>query len=67
MRVNLWNSPYNGGWIWFDRRNLSRCQAGRNGCKIWWAVFGFCGSIYLQTWPWQKVPCSSFKDLAKEE
>lgn len=44
-----------GGWIWFDRSNLRRCDWGR--CRVtdsrttagtyWWAIFGFCGSIRL--------------------
>lgn len=28
MHVRLWNSPYNGGWIWFDRQQLKRFSVG---------------------------------------
>lgn len=58
MRIRLWHSPYNGGWIWFSRENLKRIDAGwepRNH-KLWWALFGFSGSIILRSWPWQRPP-----------
>lgn len=56
MNIRLWDAPYNGGWIYFDKRNLKRCAGGwiKSDHKLWWAVFGFSGSIILQTWPWQK-------------
>jgi hypothetical protein len=47
MHVRLWNPPYTGGWIWFSRDNLRRCQIGRDGRTVWWALFGFSGSITL--------------------
>jgi hypothetical protein len=51
MRVRLWDSPYNGGWIWFARRNLRRFSFGRDGSTFWWAILGFSGSITIQNWP----------------
>lgn len=54
MHVRLWNDPCNGGWIWWSRQNLTRFSAGWDRPQLWWAVFGFSGSITLQTWPWQK-------------
>ncbi|MFV1089981.1 hypothetical protein QML66_27745 [Klebsiella pneumoniae] len=70
MRINLWNRVYNGGWIWFDVKQIKRFDCGgfgkdykyaylNNGKpdidrSIWWCFFGFCGRIYLQKWPWQK-------------
>jgi hypothetical protein len=56
MHIYLWNAPYNGGWIWFSRANLRRCECGRinNNNTFWWAVFGFSGRITIQTWPWQR-------------
>lgn len=56
MRVRLWRSPYNGGWIWFSRRNLRRFSAGwiGNDRKLWWALLGFSGSITIQTSPLRK-------------
>jgi hypothetical protein len=54
MKVRLWDNVHNGGWVWFDRKNLRRFQAGWTGEKLWWAVWGFSGTIYLQTWPWQR-------------
>lgn len=56
MNVRLWDSPYNGGWIWFDRRNLWRVKVGWDRPKFWWAVLGFSGLLYLQSWPWQSRP-----------
>ena len=58
MNVQLWHSPYNGGWVWFDRKNLGRFAWGWRKEKLWWAIFGFSGSFTLQSWPWQKRPNS---------
>lgn len=55
MYVRLWHSPYNGGWIWFDRSNLRRCEIGWGGIRLWWAIFGFSGSLTIQSWPWQSA------------
>lgn len=55
MNIRLWSSPYNGGWIWFDRRNLKRCSIGWNRPQFWGAIFGISWSILLQTWPWERV------------
>jgi len=51
MKITLWDRPYNGGWIWFDRGSIRRFSCGKHKSKYWWAILGFCGSIYLQTWP----------------
>jgi len=58
MNIRLWHSPYNGGWIWFAPRNLKRFSGGwiARDHKLWWALFGFSGSITLQTWPWHRSP-----------
>lgn len=68
IKVRLWNSPYNGGWIWFDRKQIKCFRFGgfskdykyaylNNGepeidRTIYWCIFGFCGRFTLQTWPW---------------
>lgn len=56
MNVKLWDSPYNGGWIWFSRANLNRCQLGlkHENWSFWWAIFGFSGAFVFQSWPWQR-------------
>lgn len=56
MFIRLWDAPFNGGCIYFDKRNLKRCSCGwvKSNHKLWWAVFGFCGDITLQTCPWHK-------------
>ncbi len=60
MNVRLWNAPYNGGYIWFDRKALARCKIGWGDIRkegvnwsLWWAIFGFCGGFIIQSWPWQ--------------
>lgn len=47
MLVRLPGYPYNGGWIWFSRENLRRCEVGwkHENADFWWAIFGFSGSI----------------------
>lgn len=62
MNVNLWHGPYNGGWVWWSKRNLRRFSGGWivEDRKLWWAVIGFSGLIILQTWPWQKNPFRPF-------
>lgn len=65
IKIKLWNRPYNGGWVWFDRRDLFRFNlvAFREeeewGCRfnsstVSWRLFGFCGYLTIQNWPWQK-------------
>lgn len=58
MRIRLWHSPYNGGWIWFARRNLNRFEWGWDGedHKLWWAILGFSATFTIQTAPWGKRP-----------
>lgn len=60
MKIRLWHSPYNGGWIWFDRANLRRCQIGwrHENWSLWWAILGFSGGIKIQSWPWQRNPAT---------
>ncbi len=57
MHIKLWGAPLNGGWIWFDRENIKRFSGGwiKKDHKLWWAVFGFSGSITLQTMPFFKL------------
>lgn len=45
----LWDAPRTGGWVWFDSENLGRCSCGyeRKDRKLWWAVFGFSGLLYV--------------------
>lgn len=54
IRVSLWNRPFNGGWIWFDRKQAKRFSSGWSYPTLWWCFGGFCGRITLQTWPWEK-------------
>ena len=56
MRIDLWHSPYNGGWMEFRKENLKTFRFGRYKNEYWWSVFGFCGKVLIQSWPWQKNP-----------
>jgi hypothetical protein len=56
IRVSLWHSPYNGGWIWIDRKQWKRFSCGWRKPKLWWCLGGFCGSITIQSVPWGKDP-----------
>jgi hypothetical protein len=71
FNVRLWHSPYTGGWVWFDKSQWRHCRGGwgvgepKRGAGsykrewtpvLWWCLFGFCGRIIIQTWPWQKNP-----------
>ncbi len=62
--IKLWNTPYNGGWIWFDRKQMKRFSGGY-GIKdtdhvggeyieptLWWCIGGFCGRFLICEWPW---------------
>lgn len=58
MQIRLWNFPYNAISIWFSRENIRRCEIGWGDVRkdhvnhtFWWAIFGFSGTILLQTWP----------------
>ncbi len=53
MHIKLWNPPFNGGWIWFNKKNIKRFSCGwiKEDRKLWWAVLGFSGSLLLQTPP----------------
>jgi hypothetical protein len=72
LHVRLWHSPYNGGWIRFDGSQWRRFRcgwgAGRHDWKggpdpvLWWCLFGFCGYILIQSWPWQKDPGKRLKE-----
>lgn len=57
MFIRLWDAPYNGGWIWFSKENLSRFDAGwiKDDGVLWWAIFGFSGRIAIRTWPWSGI------------
>lgn len=63
MNLKLWDSPYNGGWIWFSRSNWRRLDVGWKNHKLWWVIFGFCGSITLQTWPWKRRAHNTHGDV----
>jgi hypothetical protein len=54
--VRLWHDPYNGGWVWFSREHLFSFRAAWHRPKLWWTIFGFCGSLTLQSWPWRQSP-----------
>lgn len=54
IRINLWTPHRNDGWVWFDRKQTNRFDYGKKGVAVWWCLFGFCGYITLQTWPWQR-------------
>lgn len=70
MKVNLWHRPYNGGWVYFDRKQVKRWRCGWGHVDynhvgerevepvLWWCFFGFCGRITIQSWPWQKNPAT---------
>lgn len=58
----LWDAPMNSLSIWFSRANLKRCSIGwsdlkgkRDNHTFWWAIFGFSGTVTIQTWPFQGV------------
>lgn len=54
--LRLWDSPHNGGWVWFGGSNLRRFDFGflKSSKTVWWALFGFSGSISFATsiFPW---------------
>lgn len=56
LNVCLWHGPYNGGWVWFDKKHWKRFSCGWRRPKLWWCFGGFCGRITLQTWPWARNP-----------
>lgn len=56
LNVSLWHSPYNGGWIWFDRKQWKRFDCGWRRPTLWWCFAGFCGRLTLQSTPWGKDP-----------
>lgn len=56
INVSLWHSPYNGGWVWFDKKQLKRFDYGWRRPTLWWCLCGFCGRITLQSTPWGKDP-----------
>lgn len=76
INVRLWHSPYNGGWIRFDRKQWRRWACGfgasRNDWKggqdpvLWWCFGGFWGRIILQSWPWQTDPGVALKRRLEE-
>jgi len=56
----LWDPPLNAIDIWFSRDNLKRCSIGwsdlkgkRDNHTFWWAIFGFSGTVLIQTWPFR--------------
>ena len=61
IRVNLWGRPYNGGWVWFDKKQIKRFDYGWHKPTLWGCVFGICWRITLQTWPWQHKPSHKVK------
>ena len=69
MNIRLPGSPYNGGWIWFSRDNLRRCAVGweRDDHQLWWAIFGFSGSIIMQRWPMAKILAPTLSEALMSE
>lgn len=73
IHIKLWHSPFNGGWIGFDRKQWKRFSFGWNGKEydhlgnleedrtLWWCIFGFWGRILIKTWPWQKHPGPKYR------
>ncbi len=53
FHVRLWNAPYNGGWVWFDSKQIRRFSGGWEKPTLWWCFAGFCGRFTLQTLPWK--------------
>lgn len=54
MKIAI-GSVRNGGWIWFDKANLRRCEIGFGDIRepsvnwsVWWAIFGFSGALIFQ-------------------
>ncbi len=64
--VRLWHSPYNGGWIWFDRKQLKRFASRWRRQTLWWCLFGFCGRLTLQSTPWGKDPGNRARKTVKD-
>ena len=54
--VRLWHGPYNGGWVWFDKKQWKRFSCGWHSPTLWWCFGGFCGRLTLQSVPWGKDP-----------
>lgn len=54
MHINLWNAPFNGGWIWFDRKNILSFRAVwvRSEHKLFVCGFGLHLKLIVQTAPW---------------
>lgn len=55
VHIGLWNSPYNGGWVYFDRKQMLKWKFMwiKDEYRLYFSLVGICGNITLQTWPWE--------------